>query len=71
MGVTYIQYKIAKCDICGVTKQFDPLYSLPVDWDDITDSIGVVRYKCVCYECAKRISDYIEEFKALHYKSDE
>ena len=71
MGVTYIHYKIAECDICGTTKQFDPLYSMPDDWNEIEDSYGLIRYKCVCPECSKRIKDYIEEFKALHHKKQE
>ena len=70
MGVKYIQYKIAKCDICGEEKHFDPAYSLPHDWDEITDTHGLLKYKCVCHECIQRIHDYIEEFKALHYKAD-
>jgi len=71
MGVTYIQYKIAECDICGTTKQFDALYSIPDDWNEIEDSYGLIRYKCVCHECSERIRDYIEEFKALHHKKQE
>lgn len=72
MGVTYIQYKIAECDICGAKEQFDPLYSLPLKWNKIEDSYdGLIRYECVCPECLKRIRDYIEEFKALHHKKQE
>lgn len=70
MGVLYVQYKIAKCDICGMAKQFDPIYSLPDDWNNITDTYGLVRYKCVCHECSEMIRDYIEEYKALHYKNE-
>ena len=65
MGVTHINYKIAECDICGATKQFDPAWSMPGDWNNITDYRGMIRYKCVCPECSERIRDYIEEFKSL------
>ena len=71
MGVTYIQYKIAKCDVCGAREQFNPAYSLPNNWNKIEDSYGLIRYGCVCYECSQRIRDYIEEFKSLHYKEQE
>ena len=71
MGVTYISYKIAECDICGATKQFDPAWSIPDDWDNISDSYGLIRYKCVCRECSERIRDYIEELKVLHHKKQE
>ena len=71
MGVTYIHYKIAECDICGAKKQFDPAYSVPDDWNEIGDSYGLIRYDCVCHECSQRIRDYIEEFKSLHYKEQE
>ena len=71
MGVTYINYKIAECDICGKTKRFNPAYSIPDDWNEITDSRGLIRYKCVCLECSERIRDYIEELKALHHKKQE
>ena len=71
MGVKYIQYKIAKCDMCGNTKQFSPTWSLPDDWNKIEDTLGVIRYECVCCECSKRIKGYIEEFKLLHYKEEE
>ena len=71
MGVTYINYKIAECDICGATKQFNPAWSIPDGWNEITDSSGWIRYKCVCPACSKRIRDYIEECKALHHKKQE
>lgn len=71
MGVTYIQYKIAECDICGAKKKFDSIYSMPKDWNEIEDSYGLIRYGCVCPECSQRIRDYIEEFKLLHHKEQE
>ena len=71
MGVTYINYKIAECDICGATKRFDPVYSMPVDWNKIEDCRGLIRYGCVCHECSQRISDYIKEFKSLHHEKQE
>ena len=71
MGVTYINYKIAECDICGATKQFNPTWSIPDDWNKIEDSYGLIRYGCVCHECSQRIRDYIEEFKSLHHKEQE
>ena len=71
MGVTYIQYKIAECDICGTTEQFDSAYSMPDSWNEIKDSYGLIRYKCVCHECSQRIRDYIEELKASHHKEAE
>ena len=61
MGVRYISYKIAECEICGTTKQFESKLSIPADWNDIADSQGLIRYKCVCPECSERIKDYIEE----------
>ena len=71
MGVKYIQYKIAECDVCGTREQFDPIYSMPDGWNKIEDSYGLVRYDCVCHECSQRIRDYIEEFKLLHHKEQE
>ena len=68
MGVTYIRKKIAECDICGATKQFDPAWSIPDGWNKIEDSYGLIRYGCVCPECSQRISDYIKEFKSLHHE---
>lgn len=68
MGVTYIQYKIAECDICGAKEKFEPMYSMPNEWNKIEDSYGLIRYGCVCHECSQRIRDYIEEFKLLHHK---
>jgi hypothetical protein len=71
MGVKYIQYKVAECDICGTEKQFEAIYNMPNDWNEIEDSCGLIRYGCVCYECSKRIKGYIEEFKSLHHKKAE
>ena len=71
MGVKYIQYKIATCDICGAKEQFEAIYSMPNEWNEIEDSYGLIRYGCVCHECSQRIRDYIEEFKLLHHKEQE
>ena len=71
MGVKLIQYKVAQCDVCGKTEQFDSVYSLPNDWNMIEDTYGLIKYKCVCHECSKRIKGYIEEYKSLHYKEAE
>ena len=68
MGVTYIQYKIAECDICGAKEQFEAIYSMPKEWNKIEDSYGLIRYGCVCYECSQRIRDYIEAFKLSYHK---
>lgn len=68
MGVKYIQYKIAECDICSAKERFEPTYSLPSEWNKIEDSCGLIRYECVCLECSQRIKCYIEEFKTLHHK---
>lgn len=68
MGVTYIQYKVAKCDLCGETEQFDPVWSMPENWNSIQDTYGAIKYPCVCPECTKRIKGYIEEFKNIHYE---
>lgn len=70
MGVTYIQYKVAKCDLCGKTEQFDPMWSMPENWNSIQDTFGAINYSCVCPECTKRIKGYIIEFKNIHYKDD-
>ena len=67
MGVTYIHYKIAECEICGATERFDPVNSIPDSWNEIKDSYGLIRYECVCHECSQRIRDCIEELKALYH----
>lgn len=67
MGVKLIQYKVAECDICGTTEKFECIYNMPEDWNKIEDSIGLIRYSCVCHECSERIRGYIEEFKSLHH----
>lgn len=70
MGVTYIQYKVAKCDICGAAENFETTYSLPKGWNSIQDTFGAINYSCVCPECTERIKGYIREFKNIHYKDD-
>ena len=60
MSVVYINYKIAICDICGKTEEFDSVYSKPLDWNSIEDEYGSIRYKCICMDCTKKIRDYIE-----------
>ena len=62
MSVVYINYKIAICDICGKTEEFDSVYSKPLDWNSIEDEYGSIRYKCICMDCTKKIRDYIENF---------
>lgn len=71
MGVTHINYKIAKCDICGITEQFEPTYSMPNDWNKIEDTYGLIRYKCVCPRCSKMIKEFIESYKKDHSQEAE
>ena len=71
MGVKYIQYKVAECDICGAEEQFEAIYNMPREWNSIDDSYGLIRYGCVCNKCSKIIKGYIEEFKSLHHKKQE
>ena len=69
MGVVYINYKIATCDICGKTEEFESVYSKPDNWYSIEDDYGLIKYKCVCLECLRKIKDYIEN--SLRRKKEE
>lgn len=68
MGVTYIKYKIAKCDICREEEKFDASYDIPKNWNSLQDTSGAINYSCICPECTKRIRCYIKEFKDIHCK---
>ena len=69
MGVTHINYKLAECDICGKTSEFNPELKLPNKWNSISFGFSISSYSCICPQCFDNISNYIKQLKES-YKAD-